>query len=97
MDQTPVYSIGTILTSFKLAVLAVATVIVVFLPEDMQTVAGTLILAAVSAVTIFIGDLVGYILTREKVTPIASPNLAVGTVVNANNPNEPTSVVTPTA
>jgi hypothetical protein len=96
MDTQPVYSIGTILTSFKLAVIAIATVLVIFLPDDVRNVASELILAAVAAFTVFIGDLLGYILTREKVTPIASPNLPVGTVVNANNPNEPTSVVTPT-
>ena len=95
MNDQPVYSIGSILTSFKLAAVAIATVVVVFLPEDMDPNAGPLIIAAVSAAAIFIGDIVGYILTRDRVTSIAAPNLPIGTVVNANNPNEPTAVVTP--
>lgn len=94
MDQQPVYSIGSILTSFKLAVVAIAAVIIVFLPEDMRAVAGELIIAAVSAATIFIGDLIGYILTRDRVTPVAAPNLPIGTVVNAGTP-APTGVVVP--
>lgn len=93
MDTQPVYSIGSVLTSFKLAIVAIATVIVVFLPEDMQATAGTLIIAAVSAATIFIGDLVGYILTREKVTPISNPTLQPGTVINADSPSLPTITV----
>lgn len=94
MDTQPVYSIGSILTSFKLAVLAIATVVVVFLPQDMRDNAGELILAAVSATTILIGDLIGYILTRDRVTSIAAPNLPIGTVVNAGTP-APTGVVAP--
>lgn len=102
MDTQPVYSIGSILTSFKIAVIAIATVLVVFLPNEMVTNPdGTpnnvpaLIIAAVSAASVFIGDLIGYVLTRDRVTPIAAPNLPIGTIVNAGSP-APTGVVAPT-
>jgi hypothetical protein len=101
MNDQPVYSIGGLLTSFKLAVLAIATVLVVFLPTSMVTNPdGTpnnvpaLILAATAAFTVFIGDLLGYILTKDRVTSVANPNLPIDTIVNEHS-GAPTGIVRP--
>lgn len=86
----PVINIGAVFTSLKLAVTAVITVIALQL--ELSEAATASLVAAGAAITIAIGDVLTYLMTRKQVTPIAQPNLPIGTVVNQFTP-ETTGVV----
>lgn len=88
----PVINIGAVFTSLKLAVTAVIAVIAVVL--EMDETATIALTSAGAAITIAVGDIVGYFLTRNQVTPIQTPNLPIGTVVNQYTA-ETTGVVVP--
>jgi hypothetical protein len=90
MTNEPVLSIGAVFTSLKAAVIAVLTVVALQLNMDANSTAA--VIGAGAAITLAVGDIFGYYLTRQQVTPIASPNLPIGTTVNADSPN-PTGVV----
>lgn len=87
----PVLSIGAVFTSLKLAVTAILALLALQLKMDeASTVA---LVSAGAAITIAVGDILAYYLTRERVTPTASPNLPIGTTVNDNS-SAPSGVVT---
>jgi len=67
MSNEPVITIGTVFTSIKLAVTAIITAwaLQAGLPEG-ETAA---YVGAGAALTIAIGDIVGYFLTRRRVSP----------------------------
>lgn len=92
MNREPVVSIGVVFTSLKVAVVSLLTVVAISLQLDEATTGA--IIGAGSAITLAIGDIVAYALTRPTVTPVDSPNLPVGTIVNAHS-DAPTSVVAP--
>jgi hypothetical protein len=91
VEREPVVSIGAVFTSLKLAVTALLTVMALQLNMDEGATAA--LIGAGAAITIAVGDIVAYILTRDRVTPVAAPNLPIGTVVNRDAP-DPTGVVT---
>jgi len=80
MNSEPVVTIGTVFTSLKLAVTAVIAVIALQLEMDAN--ATVMLTSAGAALTIAIGDIVAYILTRDRVTPVSDPVLPIGTAVN---------------
>lgn len=67
MTTEPVYTIGAVFTSLKLAIVAIITVVALALQLDEAMTAA--VIAAGSAITLAVGDVVGYVLTRRKVTP----------------------------
>ena len=67
MNTEPVYTIGAIFTSLKIAVVAVLTVVALGLQLDEAMTAA--IIGAGSAITLAVGDLIGYVLTRNRVSP----------------------------
>lgn len=90
-ENEPVRSIGAVFLSLKAAVIAVITVIAVSAHwDDVLTGA---VIGAGAAITVAIGDIIVMVLTREKVTPVANPNLPIDTIVNRDIA-APTGVVT---
>lgn len=79
MTNEPVRTIGTVMTSAKVAAVAIATLVAAML--DMTGEDAALFVAAVSAVAILLGDVVQLIWTRDHVTPVAAPKLHEGAVV----------------
>lgn len=66
------------------------------------TVAFALIMGWIDLTDVQMGGLLGLLaawmlVIRFLVTPVSDPTLPVGTIVNANSPNLPTSEVTPIA
>jgi hypothetical protein len=90
MSQSPVVSIGAVFTSLKLAVTLLLAFIALQL--DMDEVSTIALTSAGAAITIAVGDIIGYLLTRDQVTPVANPNLPIGTEVNRDSA-APTGVV----
>ncbi len=86
----PVVTIGAVFTSLKVAVTAVLTVVALQLEMTPEMTAA--VIGAGAALTIAVGDTLGFLVTRGSVTPVVSPNLPIGTVVNAHG-TEPTGVV----
>jgi hypothetical protein len=69
MQTEPVYTIGLIITSVEAAVVALLTVGVLVAGLDQDTPVAVAIIGAGSAVTLAIGNVVGYRMTRARVTP----------------------------
>lgn len=67
MTSEPVYTIGAIFTSLKVAVVAVLTVVALGMELDEAMTAA--VIGAGSALTLAIGDVLGYVLTRNRVSP----------------------------
>jgi hypothetical protein len=91
MNSEPVVSIGAVFTSLKLAVTAVIAIMAIQL--EMDEAATIALTSAGAAITIAVGDIIGYLMTRDKVTPVADPNLPIGTLVNRDD-SAPTGIVT---
>ena len=66
-ENEPVYSIGRIFTSLKLAAIAVVTIVALMMEWDDATTAA--VVGGVSAIVVVAADIVGYVMTRERVTP----------------------------
>ena len=90
-SSEPVLSIGAVFTSLKLAITALLALVALQLKMDAAST--TALVSAGAAITIAVGDIFAYYLTRARVTPTEQPNLPVGTVVNANTDQWPTSTV----
>jgi hypothetical protein len=90
VNAEPVYTLGAIFTSLKVAVVSVLTVVALALQLDEAMTAA--VIGAGSAIIVVVGDVLGYVLTRERVTSVANPNLPLGTEVNRAN-GDPTGVV----
>lgn len=69
MEREPLVTIGAVMTSVKLAVVAVVAVLVI----DMDPDRAALVIAAASAVTIALGDILQLIIGRRRVTPASDP------------------------
>lgn len=67
MQTEPVYTIGAVFTSLKIAVVAVVTVVALALELDEAMTAA--VVGAGAAVTLAVGDILGYVLTRARVSP----------------------------
>lgn len=69
MNSEPVYTIGLLITSTEAAVVALLTVAVLLLGLESDAPLAVAIIGAGSAVTLAIGNLTGYYLTRQRVSP----------------------------
>lgn len=67
MQTEPVYTIGAVFTSLKVAIVAIITVVALGLGLDEAMTAA--VIGAGSAITLAVGDIVGYVLTRNRVSP----------------------------
>ena len=76
MSTEPLYSITAIFTSLKLAVISVVTVIAI--SAEWDDVMKAAVVGAAAALTMAIGDIVGAILTHDRVTPYTAPSEAKG-------------------
>jgi hypothetical protein len=65
----PVYTIGAIITSVELAVVAVLTVVVLAMGMEQDAPMAVAIIGAGSALTVAIGNIIGYWMTRSRVSP----------------------------
>lgn len=72
MESEPVYTIGLLVTSTEAAVVALLTVAVLAAGLESDAPMAVAIIGAGSAVTLAIGNVIGYVLTRRRVSP-ASP------------------------
>ncbi|RLB44776.1 MAG: hypothetical protein DRH30_00540 [Deltaproteobacteria bacterium] len=68
MSTEPLYSIAAIFTSMKVAVISVITVVAISMEWDSTMTAA--VIGAGSAITLAIGDIVGAVLTHDRVTPV---------------------------
>jgi hypothetical protein len=93
VSTEPVVTIGAVFTSLKVAVTAVLTIVALQLEMDAEQTAA--LIGAGAAITIAIGDILGYVLTRDRVTPVTQPVLKPGTTVNEFTDVYPTSTVDP--
>lgn len=91
MNTEPVYTIGGIVTSLKVAVVAVITAVALGAQWSAEMTAATI--GAASAIVILVGDILGYVLTRPRVTPVAAPVLPIDTAVNTTSADLPDAVV----
>lgn len=82
-------AVGTLIASAVKA--SVLLGLVAWTPEQ---VAG--ITLVVDNALVVVSSLLIIVLVKDKVTPVAAPNLPIGTTVNANSP-APTGVVEPVA
>lgn len=73
MEREPLITIGAVVTSVKLAVVAVVGVIVIAaeLPEEL----GSSLILAAGLIVVAVGDVLQLVLTRPRVTPAARPTL----------------------
>lgn len=67
MKDEPVIAIGTIFTSLKVAVVSILTVIAI--SQGWDEVMTGAVIGAGSAITLAIGDIIAYVLTRDRVSP----------------------------
>jgi len=71
MNNEPVYTIGLLITSTQAAVVALVTVLVLAMDLDPAEPLGAALIGAGATVTLAIGNLVGYYLTRQRVSPVS--------------------------
>jgi len=69
MRTEPVYTIGTVITAVEVAVVAVLTVVVLAAGYDQDAPMAVAIIGAGSSLTLAVGNVIGYWLTRNRVTP----------------------------
>lgn len=69
MNREPVYTIGLLITSTEAAVVALLTVAVLAAGLESDAPLAVAIIGAGSAVTLAVGNLIGYRLTRQRVSP----------------------------
>lgn len=71
MNTEPVYTIGLLITSTEAAVVALLTVAVLAAGLEADAPLAVAIIGAGSAVTLAIGNVIGYYLTRNRVSPVS--------------------------
>lgn len=71
MNSEPVYTIGLLITSTEAAVVALLTVAVIAFGLEQDAPLAVAIIGAGSAVTLAIGNVIGYWLTRNRVSPVS--------------------------
>lgn len=71
MQSEPVFTIGLVITSIEAAVVALLTVGVLAAGLESEAPLAVAIIGAGSAVTLAIGNVVGYWLTRSRVSPVS--------------------------
>lgn len=69
MNTEPVITIGAIVTSIEAAIVALLTVAVLAAGLEADTPLAVAIIGAGSAVTLAVGNVAGYVLTRRRVSP----------------------------
>lgn len=69
MNTEPVYTIGLLITSTEAAVVALLTVAVLAAGLESDAPLAVAIIGAGSALTLAIGNVIGYYLTRNRVSP----------------------------
>jgi len=70
VNSEPVYTIGLLITSTEAAVVALLTVAVLAAGLDSDAPLAVAIIGAGSAVTLAIGNVIGYYVTRNRVSPV---------------------------
>ncbi len=71
MNGEPVYTIGLLITSTEAAVVALLTVAVLAFGLESDAPVAVAIIGAGSAITLAVGNLTGYWLTRRRVSPVS--------------------------
>lgn len=71
MNTEPVFTIGLLITSTEAAVVALLTVAVLAFGLEADAPLAVAIIGAGSAVTLAIGNVIGYYLTRNRVSPVS--------------------------